>query len=336
MITTADLKSQTRQDLANMARELGVQGWHGMRKDELIEELRKVRRRAQQRAAREKAAKEKKQSVSASSRTRKTSASASRKPSKTTRPQRSTSSSRRQQKEAQPSDGAQRLSRVARLIQKNRAELERRKDLSATVLIKGSNAKSGATTASDNAKDRVVLLVRDSFWLQASWDIQRSSVERAKAALAEQWHAALPVLRLIRVADTSKTNASEQTDRDILIHGGVNNWYIDVLDAPARYQVMLGYLVESTGRFFGLCKSNIVEPPAPGVSDSIDAHWQDIAEDYERVYALSGGNGESENADLRELFEDRLRRRIRVSNEGNVNAAADVTLRPKPTISFPG
>ncbi|QDV13864.1 hypothetical protein CA51_37550 [Rosistilla oblonga] len=323
LITTADLKSQTRQDLANMARELGVQGWHGMRKDQLIEELRKVRRRTQQKAARDKAKGKSDTKVASKQTSAKKSAT-----SKT-----ASTSKRRQQKSA-PTPAAPRVTRVGRMIQKHRAELEKRKDLSATMLVKGSNAKSSNGQPATDTKDRVALLVRDSFWLQATWDVQRSSVERARAALAEQWHAAIPVLRLIRVADTSKTNASEQTDRDIPVHGGVNNWYIDILDPPGRYQVLLGYLVESTDRFFALCKSNIVEPPEPGVSDPIDAHWQDIAEDYERIYSLSGGKEDGENSELKELFEDRLRRRIRVSSSGGLTNGADLSLRRERRFPF--
>lgn len=317
LITIADLKSQTRSDLANMARELGVQGWHGMRKDQLIEELRKVRRRTQQRASRAKASKGKTEEKVTTKRAAAKKSAAS--------PRSSASESRRQQKSAAAAS-APRVSRVGRMMQKHRAEMEKRKDLSATVLVKGSNAKGNGSQATPEGKDRVALLVRDSFWLQASWDVQRSSVERARAALAEQWHAAVPVLRLIRVADTSKTNASEQTDRDIPVHGGVNNWYIDIMDPPGRFQVLLGYLVESTDRFFVLCKSNIVEPPEPGASDPIDAHWQDIAEDYERIYSLSGGKGDSESEELKELFEDRLRRRLRVNN-GPLGSGADLSLR---------
>ena len=42
VITTADLKAQTRRELADLARNYGVQGWHGMKKDELVEEIRKI------------------------------------------------------------------------------------------------------------------------------------------------------------------------------------------------------------------------------------------------------------------------------------------------------
>jgi hypothetical protein len=34
-------------------------------------------------------------------------------------------------------------------------------------------------------KDRVVLIVRDPFWLQASWDVSRRAIERARAWMAK-------------------------------------------------------------------------------------------------------------------------------------------------------
>ncbi len=53
----------------------------------------------------------------------------------------------------------------------------------------------------------------------------------------------------------------------------------------------------------------MVSTPAPGASDSIDENWSAVAEDYEKVYALSGGfNEERASGELQELFEERLRR----------------------------
>ena len=39
MITTADLASQTRRELAEIAKNYGVTGWHSMRKDDLVSEI---------------------------------------------------------------------------------------------------------------------------------------------------------------------------------------------------------------------------------------------------------------------------------------------------------
>lgn len=157
-------------------------------------------------------------------------------------------------------------------------------------------------------KDRIVLLVRDSYWLHVCWEITRSSIQRAKAAMAEHWHTAHPVLRLLEVGDGATTSSAERVARDIEIHGGVQNWYIDVNDPPKHYRVAIGYLAPG-GKFYALAKSNSITTPSPGSADDLDKNWTEVAENYEKIYALSGGyNEEGAGGDLQELFEERLRR----------------------------
>jgi len=181
------------------------------------------------------------------------------------------------------------------------------KDISSDVLVAGSAVRNGNGPSQHSPhKDRVVLLVRDSYWLQADWEVTRAAVERIRVAMAEKWHAALPVLRLMAVADAS-ANRSEQIVRDIPIHGGISSWYIDVDEPPSRYRVVVGY-VSDNERFFPICRSNVIETPRPGSGNRIDEHWRDIAEDYERIYSLSGGFDSNGDDDLKEVFEERLKR----------------------------
>jgi uncharacterized protein len=159
-----------------------------------------------------------------------------------------------------------------------------------------------------DGKDRIVLMVRDAYWIQANWQLAQGSISRAQAAMAEMWHTAMPTLRVYEVDVDKATMAAERVSEDIRIHGGVENWYIPVKEPPKSYRVEVGYLA-SDGRFFGLSRSNTVTTPPPGVSDSLDHNWSDIAQDFERVYAMSGGNADDHSSDeLQELFEERLRR----------------------------
>ena len=48
------------------------------------------------------------------------------------------------------------------------------------------------------AVDRLVLMVRDPFWLHVHWELTGEGVERAKASLGHLWHTAKPMLRLLR------------------------------------------------------------------------------------------------------------------------------------------
>ena len=58
-----------------------------------------------------------------------------------------------------------------------------------------------------------MLMVRGPFWLHAYWELTRQSVERARAALAQYWHAARPVLRLFEVERNGTTNSRERSSR---------------------------------------------------------------------------------------------------------------------------
>ena len=159
----------------------------------------------------------------------------------------------------------------------------------------------------DPGKDRVVLLVLDPHWLHACWNITHRAVDRVRSTMAEKWHGAKPFLRLYEVAQGPTTSTSERMIRDIEVHGGVRNWFIDVPDSRG-YQVALGYK-STDGEFYGIVRSNVVVPPRPGSSDVLEQHWEKVSQDCDRVYSLSApkGNGESSEG-LDELFDGRLRR----------------------------
>ena len=109
-------------------------------------------------------------------------------------------------------------------------------------------------------KDRIVCMVRDPYWLHCYWELTRQSVKRAESALGQDWHGAKPILRLLEVGSHDKSNPSETIARDIDIHGGCNNWYIDVANPPRSYRVDIGYLSRG-GRFYVLARSNVVSTP---------------------------------------------------------------------------
>jgi hypothetical protein len=158
-------------------------------------------------------------------------------------------------------------------------------------------------------KDRIVVMVRDPYWLHAYWELTRQSVQRAEAALGQDWHGSKPIIRLLDVSSNGITNSSESVLRDIDIHGGCNNWYIDVGNPPRSFRVDIGYL-SRRGRFYVLARSNVVTTPRAGVSDVIDENWSDIDQKKaDRIYAMSGGfDPTASSLELKQLFEERLRR----------------------------
>lgn len=261
-MTAATLRSYTAKDLAQMARERGVTGWHGMRKEELI---RALMRMAQRRAdARHR-----------SERNGHDLASNGRPTSKAPTPPGRRIDPRAQRKLSQLHD---KLAAIRNLASGN--------------------------GAAECQQDRLVVMVRDPYWLHAYWELAQRSVDRAQAALGQRWHGARPVLRLYR----TQGDAAALHERDIPIHGGVRNWYVDVLDPPADYRLEIGYLAID-GYFYCLARSNEVSTPPAGTSDALDENWTAVAEDADRIFAMSGGySPQGASRELQELLEQRLRR----------------------------
>jgi uncharacterized protein len=171
------------------------------------------------------------------------------------------------------------------------------------------SAKGPKDLPSGYGKDRIVTMVRDPYWLHCYWELTRHAIQRAEAALGQEWHTAKPILRLLDVSGGDTSSSSESILRDIEIHGGCNNWYIDVNSPPRSYRVDVGYLTRS-GRFYVVARSNVVTTPRAGVSDVIDENWADIdVGKAERIYAMSGGfDPTASSLELKQLFEERLRR----------------------------
>ncbi|MFM8702565.1 MAG: DUF4912 domain-containing protein [Planctomycetia bacterium] len=269
-MTSASLKEKPVRDLARLAKQHGVAGWHAMRKDQLIRALvRKARARPP---------------VPAASRT---DAGAGR-----------------------PVGAGAVAVAVPRAVPQPRdPAVDQRLQQARERLLKAKNLTTppeGGRSARP-VRDRMVLMARGPHWLHVFWELTSRSIARAQAALGQEWHGARPILRLIQLESGLNASPSERVVREIPVHGGVKNWFIDVRD-PHRYRCEIGYLAAS-GRFHGLVRSNAVTTPASPQGDTLDAHWGDIVDDCERIYAMSGGfSAEQSSWELQELFEERLRR----------------------------
>jgi hypothetical protein len=229
-----------------------------------------------------------------------------------------------------------RTSQTAKAQRPSRAKVLRPKKQSADTLetaVAAHRARSAPTVCLGPAsiphtldhefqKDRIIVLARDSYWLHAYWELSRTTLARAQAALGQEWHGAQPILRLMDVTSEDTTTGTERQVRDIPIHGGVNNWYIDVLEPPRSFRIDIGYL-SRRGRFYVLARSNIVSTPKAGVSDTLDENWSDVQQQFERVSNPStiGSPRANSSLDLRELFEERLRRPLSSVSMQNLSAS---------------
>jgi hypothetical protein len=270
-MTSKKLQGCSKKELVVMARKKGIADWHGMRKEELVEALatKPARRPATRHSAN------------------------------------GNGKVQRRARRARPQLAAARNTSNGISAE----EVVERSKYDVGVPTKDLSAKVPKDLPSGYGKDRIVVMVRDPYWLHAYWELTRQAVQRAEAALGQQWHGAKPILRLLDVTTHDTTSTAEAIIRDIEIHGGCNNWYIDVANPPRSFRIDIGYLSKH-GQFYVLARSNVVTTPRAGVSDTIDENWADIdAKKADRIYAMSGGFDPSMSSlELKQLFEERLRR----------------------------
>ncbi len=334
MKSAADLKTRTVKELAEMAKKGKVLGWHEMRKDELV---RALLRQAKKAAAKRSGFCGKnghgKNGHSKSGHSKIGSAVIADKVG--------TSPPRAKTVEGQPCRAALResadivsrshgpsengdaipletIEKDALLAQKKLIEREpkphsanaerRLQEIKARLAEAKDLAFHAVAQERNGSKDRLVVMVRDPYWLHAYWELSRRAIQRAEVAMGQHWHAAQPVLRLHEVSRNGTTSAARQAVRDIEIHGGVNNWYINVQNPPKSYQVEIGYLAPGN-RFYCLGRSNVVSTPFPGSSGAFNRNWAEVAKECDRVYAMTTSSTEQEaNGDLKDVFEEQMHR----------------------------
>jgi len=305
-----------------MAKRRGVRGWHSMRKDQLVKALVKESSAKTNKARRSRTS----PSPTASKTKKKTSSPRRAAQAKKNAPTRRSAPRGTATRMTEKTRGAVKVTaskaktakvtapRIAKKIQAALAQRERLHNLSSQT---DSDANDGPIT------DRVVLMVRDPYWLHACWQLSRASIVRTKAAMAELWHTARPVLRLMAVDAGTTTSTSHRTVREIEIHGGVRNWYIDVSDPPGSYIVEIGYAA-SDGKFYSLARSSVVTPPEPDTPELIDDNWEDVVANCEKVYALSGGYAsDATKTELQDMFEERLQRPMDTTTAAQFGIGAD-------------
>ncbi|MDR0871283.1 MAG: DUF4912 domain-containing protein [Planctomycetaceae bacterium] len=312
MPITADLNTLTAKELGSLAKGLSVSGWHEMRKEELLSALSlKLRTKAGREVIQnyfDQRGKNPVEKPAARPVTEKRH-SLSIKPAKVIKP------SPKQENTAEIPDGITKKPKKL-LPGGQRKEAPQMRELSASVSapqslpeeVKKARRNIGSSAAGKD--DKLVLLVRDPYWLHVFWEVTAKSIERAKAAMGPSWHTAIPVLRLFRLISDGSANPQRQHLRSVVIHSGVNNWYLDVDNPPSAFIVELGYLSREK-KFHLVVSSNTVETPQHRVIDELeklDGNWKGVADDLGRVFKLSGGN--DSNSDLKKVFEEQLGRSV--------------------------
>jgi hypothetical protein len=155
-------------------------------------------------------------------------------------------------------------------------------------------------------ENRIVLLVRDPYWMHVYWDISRGALLQAKKTLKEEWSDAKSILRVYDVTGIDFDGTNANSALDIEIGGGADNWYINTGVPNRTYCVEIG-LLSPSGKFVVLARSNKATTPRDAPSDVTDEEWMIPDWEFERIYALSGGFSiGSGSLELKEMMEKAL------------------------------
>lgn len=145
--------------------------------------------------------------------------------------------------------------------------------------------------------NRIVLMVRDPYWLHTYWEVND---KRRSEIINEVGEATFNSAKeCLRVYDVESWH-----HYDIELNKGQKNWYINVPQPNRTYCVDIGYKT-ADGRFIAAARSNWVTTPMDRMSDVIDEQW--MIPDWDMVYALSGGFSVGRGSEeIRELMKKRM------------------------------
>ncbi len=136
-------------------------------------------------------------------------------------------------------------------------------------------------------EDRVVLMVKDPWWIYAYWEIRPETERATRSALRPE---EIPGLRsILRVYDVTGAGEPSATQSvDVVLSGLATNWFIHTNAPGHAYLVEIG-LLTARGRFVPLARSNRVTTPRFGPSDDIDEAWAMTDEAYWTLFSLAAG-----------------------------------------------
>jgi len=141
-------------------------------------------------------------------------------------------------------------------------------------------------------QDKIVLQVRDPWWIHAYWEIRQSTLERLRNELKDEFYRAKRTLRVYDVGHIIFNGTNAHRSFDIQINEQANNWYIDTAGPGRSWCADLGLLLPDGG-FITIVRSNTVHTPIEGPSWITDEEWMIPDDMFARLYGMGFGLGQS-------------------------------------------
>lgn len=158
--------------------------------------------------------------------------------------------------------------------------------------------------------NKVVLMVRDPWWIFSYWELQPEFVEEKRHIIPPDKRQDVSfVMRVYDISYIDFNGANAHYFFDITIPYGAEKWYINV-NAPGRTWVAEMGWISSDGSFYPIIRSNAVSTPLDGPSWITDEEWAVPEELFSKLYGLSigfGGLGAGlSSAEMHQLWSQQL------------------------------
>ncbi len=176
--------------------------------------------------------------------------------------------------------------------------------------------------------DRLVLQVRDPWWLHTYWDIRESTLDKFRRELGDDFTRARRVIRVYDVTSIIFNGSNAHRFFDIHVQDHSRSWYIDIGEPGRSWCVDFGLLLPD-GRFITILRSNVVQTPLAGPSSVTDEEWMIPEEIWARLYGMAFGMGPTSGGKiLQERFQKALFSGI-LSSPGLTSGASQMHKMPR-------
>jgi hypothetical protein len=154
-------------------------------------------------------------------------------------------------------------------------------------------------------ENKIVLQVRDPWWLHAYWEVTAQTFDRLREKLGNV--SAKTVLRVYDVSHIIFDGKNAHRFFDLEISPQANNWYIDVGGPGRSWIVDLGLRL-ANGEFIKIVRSNPVSTPLDGPSWITDEEWMIPEDMFARLYGMGFGFGRS--SPVGKAWQERIKREL--------------------------
>ncbi len=158
-----------------------------------------------------------------------------------------------------------------------------------------------------SGRDKIVLQVRDPWWLHTYWEVIGSTLDRLRGELGGDFHGAKMILRVYDVSHITFNGSNAHKAFDIEVGFHVTSWYIDTAGPGRSWVVDIGLLLPN-GRFITIARSNVVYTPLEGPSWITDEEWMIPEEMFARLYGMGFGFGKS--SPVGKVWQERMRKAL--------------------------